>query len=147
MAKKRGKSVSVKKTPTKKAPNAVKPPQAKAAPKSAPRGRSGLAGPSKTPPVTRTASVTSRHPPPPTPRAAAQPSLLQRAERLRDDILRSKLSHPDPWTYTPKAHAFGDRAQRIVDDAAAGRDPRRALDALAAEVEGDRDYQEARRLL
>jgi hypothetical protein len=78
-----------------------------------------------------------------------EPTVLERAERLRDDIFKSKMSHPSPWTYTAKARGWGQRAQQIVEDMAAGRGgdaPRRAFDALTAEVEGDRDYQEARRL-
>jgi hypothetical protein len=74
---------------------------------------------------------------------------LERAERLRDAVLKSKLCHPDPWLYTPKARVWSQRAQQIVEliatdgDAAAHR---RAFEALGAEVEGDPDFQEARRL-
>jgi hypothetical protein len=87
---------------------------------------------------------------PAVPRASAtEPSLLKRAEELRDAILRSKLSHPNPWDYTPRVRIWAPRAQQVVDDIAAGKDGdtcRRALEALAAEVEGDADFQEARRL-
>jgi hypothetical protein len=79
----------------------------------------------------------------------AEPSLLERAEALRDAVLKSKLSHPNPWHYTSKARAWVQRAQRVVDDIAAGKDPdtcRQALEALAGEVEGDVDFQEARQL-
>jgi hypothetical protein len=80
---------------------------------------------------------------------AAGPSVLEGAERLRDDVLQSKLSHPDPWTYTPKARGWADRAQALVDRLASGEPEtaaRQALDALRAEVEADRDFQDARRL-
>ncbi len=80
---------------------------------------------------------------------APEPSLLERAERLRDSILRSKLSNPNPWHYTGKARVWAQRAQRIVDDIAAGGEAetcQRAFEALATEVEGDADFQEARRL-
>jgi hypothetical protein len=74
---------------------------------------------------------------------------LERAERLRDVVLKSKLCHPDPWRYTPKARAWSQRAQQIVETIAAGGDAaadQRAFEAFAAEVEGDPDFQEARRL-
>jgi hypothetical protein len=79
----------------------------------------------------------------------AGPSLLEQAERLRDEIQRSKLTHPDPWTYGVKARAWGVRAQALVDQLAVRGDDtttRRALVALEAEVQGNRDFQEARRL-
>jgi hypothetical protein len=79
----------------------------------------------------------------------AEPSLLERAERLRDDLLRSKLTHPDPWSYTAKARAWGERAQALVEEiAVAGQTP--ALHATVAkletEVERDADFQKARQL-
>jgi hypothetical protein len=77
------------------------------------------------------------------------PSVGERAERLRDDILRSKLTHPDPWAYAGKARAWGERAQVLVElIVVEGHTPAtvRTLDMLHAEVEGDRDFQEARRL-
>jgi hypothetical protein len=81
--------------------------------------------------------------------APAGPALGERAERLRDEILRSKLTHPDPWTYAPKARAWGERAQILVETIVIqGHTPAvlRTLEALAAEVQRDRDFQEARRL-
>jgi hypothetical protein len=147
VAKKRGKSVGAKKTGASKTPKASKPPKTRVAAKPEPRGGSREPAKSRRPAATRPASVTPRRPSAPALSAAVPPSLLERAERLRDDILLSKMSHPDPWNYTAKARAFGERAQRIVDDAAAGREAGRALQALVAEVEGDRDYREARRLL
>jgi len=82
-------------------------------------------------------------------RAPAEPSLLERAEGLRDAVLKSKLCHPDPWRYTPKARAWAQQAQQIVDRIATDGDAaahRRALEAMVAEVEADPDFQEARRL-
>lgn len=79
----------------------------------------------------------------------AGPSLLEQAERLRDEIQRSKLTHPDPWTYGAKARTWGVRAQALVDQLATRGDDtatRHALVTLEAEVQGSRDFQEARRL-
>jgi hypothetical protein len=82
--------------------------------------------------------------------ASPGPTLLEQAERLRDEIQRTKLCHPDPWTYTAKARGWGQRAQALVDRIAGGGNgaaDREALESLRAEVEADRDFQEARRLL
>jgi hypothetical protein len=91
-------------------------------------------------PATRTAA--------PARPAPAGPTLGEQAELLRDEILRSKLTHPDPWRYAPKARGWGERVQVLVVQTTGGDAPalRRALDALAAEVLADRDFQEARRL-
>jgi outer membrane biosynthesis protein TonB len=81
--------------------------------------------------------------------ASAGPSLGERAERLRDEILRSKLTHPDPWVYAAKARAWGERAQVIVETIVMRGDSAgtlRTLEELLAEVEGDRDFHAARRL-
>jgi hypothetical protein len=81
--------------------------------------------------------------------APSGPSLLERAEQLRDAVQRSKLTHPDPWTFATKARGWSQRAQALVQEIAAGGDTpatRRSVETLAAEVEGDRDFQEARRL-
>jgi hypothetical protein len=78
-----------------------------------------------------------------------EPSLLEHAEGLRDAILRSRLSHPEPWSYTPRTHTWGVEAQRIIDEIAEGKDIdtcRRAYEVLAAKVEGDPEFQVARRL-
>ena len=80
------------------------------------------------------------------PREPVVVTLVARAERLYDDIQRSKITHPDPWTYTTKARGWVKRAEQLVVEASAGRDVRRDLDGLAAEVERDRDFQEAHRL-
>ena len=82
------------------------------------------------------------------PGSPAEPSLLQDAERLRDAILKSKLTHPDPWSYTAKARAWSQHAQHLVEQIATGGDvaeQRRALEKFAAEVERDPDFEEARR--
>jgi hypothetical protein len=79
----------------------------------------------------------------------AEPTLLERAERLRDDILRSKLTHPDPWTYTAKARTWGGGIQALVEEiAVAGQTPElhARFATLSAEVEGDPDFQRARQL-
>ena len=79
----------------------------------------------------------------------AGPGLMEQAERLRDEIQRSKHTHPDPWTYGAKARPWGERAQAVVDQIAFSGDTaatRRALEALDGEVQRDRDFQEARRL-
>jgi hypothetical protein len=79
----------------------------------------------------------------------AEPTLLEQAERLRDDVLRSKLTHPDPWSYTAKARGWGERIQRLVEEVAvAGQTPalHAAVRTLTAEVEGDADFQRARQL-
>jgi len=79
----------------------------------------------------------------------ADPPLLERAERLRDDLLRSKLTHPDPWSYTAKARAWGERAQALVEEiTVAGETPglHATVAKLAVEVEGDVDFQKARQL-
>ena len=79
----------------------------------------------------------------------AGPTLGQQAEHLRDEIQRSKLTHPDPWIYAPKARAWGERAQVLVDLIVVQDDSpaaRRALEALDAEIQRDHDFQQARRL-
>jgi outer membrane biosynthesis protein TonB len=83
------------------------------------------------------------------PAASTGPGLGHRAERLRDEIMRSKLTHPDPWAYASKARAWGERAQVLVElIVVRGDSPAalRTLEVLHAEVEGDRDFQAARRL-
>jgi hypothetical protein len=93
-------------------------------------------------PTSRTAAPSLLSP------ASADPTLAELAEHLRDDIRRSKLTHPDPWRYAPKARAWGERVEILVVETAGGLTPatRRALEALAEEVRADRDFQEARRL-
>jgi hypothetical protein len=79
----------------------------------------------------------------------AEPTLLELAERLRDDVLRSKLTHPDPWTYTAKARTWGEGIQALVEEiAVAGQTPglHARFATLSTEVEGDPDFQRARQL-
>jgi hypothetical protein len=85
--------------------------------------------------------------------AAAAPQaglpLGDRARQLHEEITRSKLTHPDPWRYADKARGWGERAQVIVEVIAVRGDTasaRGSLEALLAEVDRDRDFQEARRL-
>jgi len=75
--------------------------------------------------------------------------LLAQTERLRDEIQQSKLTHPDPWSYTSKARAWAVRAQALVEQVDRDGDSaatRRAFQALSAEIEADRDFRDARRL-
>ena len=68
---------------------------------------------------------------------------------MREQIQRSKLTHPDPWTYGAKARGWGDRVQVLVEQITVqGESPaaQRTIEALDAEIQGDRDFQEARRL-
>ena len=81
--------------------------------------------------------------------APTGPTLGEQAERLRDEIQRSKLTHPDPWRYAAKARGWGERAQVLVELIAVRGDTssaRSSLQALEAELQGDRDFREARRL-
>jgi hypothetical protein len=81
--------------------------------------------------------------------ASGGAALLECAERLRDDILRSKLTHPDPWTYTAKARTWGGGIQALVEEiAVAGQTPglHARFATLLAEVEGDPDFQRARQV-
>ena len=145
MAKKRGKMTGRKKATTITAGRA----KAKAA---APRPNHPPAkAPAKTTPKTAAkptlpARAQAAPSPASAPRGPVVVTLVARAERLYDDIQRSKITHPDPWTYTTKARGWVKRAEQLVVEASAGRDVRRDLDGLAAEVERDRDFQEAHRL-
>lgn len=136
-----GKKVQ-KRSATKKTPS--KPP--KAAPKpagKAPARTAGKAAPKAAPPAKR-AVAESRPASPPT-----RHSLTDQVERLREQIQRSKLTHPDPWTYGAKARGWGDRVQVLVEQITVqGESPaaQRTIEALDAEIQGDRDFQEARRL-
>ena len=135
MAKKRQQRSTTKKASS-KPPKVARRPATKSAAKA-----------SKSPvrPGTSKQTAASARPAP----APVGPSFAEQAEHLRDEILRSKLTHPDPWRYAPKAHAWGERAQVLVEQIdAKGETPaaRRSLEALDAELRGDRDFQEARRL-
>ena len=136
-----GKKVQ-KRSATKK--TASKPP--KAAPKpagKAPARTAAKAAPKAAPPAKRAVGA-SRPAPAPT-----RHSLTDQVKRLREQIQRSKLTHPDPWTYGAKARGWGDRVQVLVEQITVqGESPaaQRTIEALDAEIQGDRDFQEARRL-
>jgi hypothetical protein len=127
---KKGRKRSTTKKAASKSPKAVRRPAIKVA--------------RKTTAPSKPASATARPAPP-----SAGPTLGDHAEHLRGEILRSKHTHPDPWRYAPKARAWGERVQVLVEQIAArGETPaaRRSLEALDVELRGDRDFQEARRL-
>jgi hypothetical protein len=116
----------------------------KAGPRTTAKAAKKTTAKTKTAPPAKRAAAASR--PMPGPAAA---TLGEHAERLRDEILRSKLTHPDPWRYAAKARPWGERAQVLVElitvrgETAAARS---SLEALVAELERDRDFQDARRL-
>ena len=136
-----GKKVQ-KRSATKK--TASKPPKAARKPAGkAPASTAVKAAPKAAPPAKR-AVAESRPASPPT-----RHSLTDQVERLREQIQRSKLTHPDPWTYGAKARGWGDRVQILVEQITVkGESPaaQRTIEALDAEIQGDRDFQEARRL-
>ena len=120
-------------------------------PKAAPRPAAKTATKAPAKAATKApAKAAAKRPAAPTPApASAEPGLSERAERLRDEILRSKLTHPNPWAYAGKARAWGDRAQNVLEMIVVRGDTaavRATLDALDAELQRDRDFQEARRL-
>jgi hypothetical protein len=132
VAKKRQTRPAPRKKAPSKTPKAAGQRAAKASAKAAPKAK---------------ATAAARRPA--APAQPAGPGLLELAERLRDDILRSKHTHPDPWGYGTKARPWGERAQVIVAQIAVSGDTpatRRVWEALDAEVQRDRDFQEARRL-
>ncbi len=134
MAKKRQTRPAAKKASSRspKARKAASKPRAKATATARPKART-------TAPAPRAVS----------PARPADPGLLELAERLRDEIQRSKHTHPDPWAYGAKARPWGERAQALVDQIAFSGDTaatRRALEALDGEVRRDRNFQEARHL-
>jgi hypothetical protein len=137
VAKKRQKRPATKKASSKPSKAARKP-----------AGKPPAKTTAKTPPKAKPTAPARRLVALPRP-APASPSLIDLAEHLRDEVQRSKLTHPDPWTYASKARAWGERAQALVEEIAVKGDTlagRRALEALDGEVQGDRDFQEARRL-
>ena len=81
-------------------------------------------------------------------REVTPPSLLEQAKALRDSVQQSKLAARDPWSYTAKARAWQERVEQILDRITANVDAaatRKSVETLRAEIEGDRDYQEAQR--
>ena len=141
MAKKTGKRSATKKAasrPSKAAPRTA----AKAAKTAKAATKPAAKAPAAAPPKRATATARPASP-------AAGPTLGEHAERLRDEIQRSKLTHPDPWRYTAKARGWGERAQVLVELIAVHGETasaRGSFETLAAELERDRDFQEARRL-
>jgi hypothetical protein len=136
-----GKKVQ-KRSATKK--TASKPPKAARKPADKAPARSAVKAAPKAAPPAKRAVAESRPASPPT-----LHSLTDQVERLREQIQRSKLTHPDPWTYGAKARGWGDRVQILVEQITVkGESPaaQRTIEALDAEIQGDRDFQEARRL-
>ena len=81
-------------------------------------------------------------------REVAPPSLLEQAKALRDSVQESKLTARDPWGYTAKARTWQERVEQLLDRITANVDAaatRKSVEALRAEIEGDRDYQESQR--
>jgi hypothetical protein len=127
-AKKATKKPSAKPKPAAKAP-AAKAPAGKPAAKAAPKPAARVAAPSRA--------------------AAPSPGLLEQIRALRDAIERSKQTASDPWGYTTKARGWLQRADQVLVRITASADvagTRNTLETLRAEVEGDRDFREARRL-
>jgi hypothetical protein len=138
VAKKTGKRSATKKAASKPSKAASRPVAKAAKAATKPAAKAPVA-----PPPKRTAATARPAPP------AAGPTLGEHAERLRDEIQRSKLTHPDPWRYAQKARGWGERAQVLVELIAVRGETasaRGSFEALAAELQGDRDFQEARRL-
>jgi hypothetical protein len=102
------------------------------------------------------AKPAAKQPSKPAPRASAParpaapaPDLGAQARSLREAIERSKQTALDPWGYTAKARGWLQRTDQVLGRIAASADlagAGKTLDTLRAEVEGDRDYQAARRL-
>jgi len=111
--------------------------------KSIAKGSSKAARPAATP--AKPAAKAARPTAPRREAAGRVPSFAERALSLRDAIQHSKLTAADPWGYTVKARKWEARAERLVAGAETA-EAREALATLAAELEGDRDFQEARRL-
>ena len=81
-------------------------------------------------------------------REVTPPSLLEQAKALRDSVQESKLTARDPWGYTAKARTWQERVEQLLDRITANVDAaatRKSVEALRAEIEGDREYQEAQR--
>ena len=111
--------------------------------KSAAKGSSKAARPAAKP--AKPAATAARPAAPRRGAASRAPSLAERALSLRDAIQHSKLTAANPWDYTAKARKWEARAERLLAGAETA-ETHKALETLAAEVEGDRDFQEARRL-
>jgi hypothetical protein len=131
VAKKTGKHSATKKAVSKPSKTTARP-AAKAAKKPAAKPAAA--------PAAKRAGANTAHPGLP---------MDERARQLHADIARSKLTHPDPWRYAAKARGWGERAQVIVELITIRGETASALsslEALVAELDKDRDFQEARRL-
>ena len=147
MAKKTGKHSATKKavskpskTTARPAAKAAKKPAAKPAVAPAPKLAAAPAPKPAAAPAAKRAGANAAHPGLP---------MDERARQLHADIARSKLTHPDPWRYAAKARGWGERAQVIVELITIRGETASALsslEALVAELDKDRDFQEARRL-
>ena len=129
-----------RRAPGEAAPRPV-PPAPKAAPRQAPPAPPSPRPEARPVGASRVARPARSRPAPP-------PSLFERAKALRDLIEESKLTAVDPWTYTAKARTWAGRAQGIVDEVAKSQDGselEQKVEALRTEIEGDVDFQEARR--
>jgi hypothetical protein len=147
VAKKTGKHSATKKavskpskTTARPAAKAAKKPAAKPAVAPAPKLSAAPAPKPAAAPAAKRAGANAAHPGLP---------MDERARQLHADIARSKLTHPDPWRYAAKARGWGERAQVIVELITIRGETASALsslEALVAELDKDRDFQEARRL-
>ena len=139
MAKKTGKHSATKKAVSKPSKTTARP-AAKAAKKPAAKPAVAPAPKLAAAPAAKRAGANAAHPGLP---------VDERARQLHADIARSKLTHPDPWRYAAKARGWGERAQVIVELITIRGETASALsslEALVAELDKDRDFQEARRL-
>ena len=139
MAKKTGKHSATKKAVSKPSKTTARP-AAKAAKKPAAKPAVAPAPKLAAAPAAKRAGANAAHPGLP---------MDERARQLHADIARSKLTHPDPWRYAAKARGWGERAQVIVELITIRGETASALsslEALVAELDKDRDFQEARRL-
>jgi hypothetical protein len=139
VAKKTGKHSATKKAVSKPSKTTARP-AAKAAKKPAAKPAVAPAPKLAAAPAAKRAGANAAHPGLP---------VDERARQLHADIARSKLTHPDPWRYAAKARGWGERAQVIVELITIRGETASALsslEALVAELDKDRDFQEARRL-
>ncbi len=145
-----GKTSAAPKASAKPAPVAARAPQ-RPAPVPAKTSAAPKASARPAPAATRAPARRGTVPVPvvaPVRREVAPPSLLEQAKALRDSVQESKLTARDPWGYTAKARAWQERVEQLLDRITANVDAaatRKGVEALRAEIEGDRDYQEAQR--
>ncbi len=112
--------------------------------KAAPAKPAARAWPRRKPGAARARRVAA-----PARREITLPPLLEQAVALRDAIQRSKLTAADPWSYTAKARGWLTRAEQLLDRIGGNTETaaaRKGVETLRAEVEGDREFRQARRL-